>query len=199
MILHNIKICVYISENELRRVKLKLARLYIIHKSSVSLFAQLLYPTPSWSCYGGILVSLHLSVCPFVCPSFRPASRVRSVGPTVLVGFIHIYTSDQATSENVSHVKFLAKFWNLNVWQFFSICNFDFVVFWHGIWCESLVWVIMGWRVVSQNAGILVVLVPARSDLNMKDLPKAKWQYLLHRNYFPNKDNLNKHCDWDMD
>ena len=51
------------------------------------------------------------------------------------------------------------KFQNLNFWQFFKICNFDFVLFLLGIWCESLVWVIMGQRGVSQNAGILVVLV----------------------------------------
>ena len=82
---------------------------------------------------GGILVSLR--------PSVHPASRVRSVAPTV----------------PVSCVKFLAKFQNLNFWQFFKICNFDFV-FWLGIWCESLVWVIMGWRGVFQNAGVLVVL-----------------------------------------
>ena len=46
-----------------------------------------------------------------------------------------------------------------NFWQFFKICNFDFVLFWLGIWCKSLVWVIMGRRRVSQNAGVLVVLV----------------------------------------
>ena len=32
----------------------------------------------------------------------------------------------------------------MNFWQFFKICNF--VLFWLGIWCESLVWVIMGWQ-----------------------------------------------------
>ena len=69
----------------------------------------------------------------------------------------HIHTSYQATSEGMSCVKFLAKFLNLNFWQFFKIC--DFVLFWLGIWCESLVWVIMGRRGLSQNAGILVVLV----------------------------------------
>ena len=68
-------------------------------------------------------------------------------------------TSYKATSEGVSRAKFLAKFKNLKFWQFFKICNFDFVLFWLGIWCESLVWVIMGRRGVSQNAGVLVVLV----------------------------------------
>ena len=97
---------------------------------------------------GGILVSLRPSVRPSVHPSY------------------------QATSEGVSHVKFLAKFQNLKFWQFFKICSFDFVLFWLGILCESPVWVIMGQRGVSQNAGagILGVLVPSRnvhiSDLN---------------------------------
>ena len=59
----------------------------------------------------------------------------------------------------MSRVKFLAKFWNLNFWQFFKICNFDFILFWLGIWCEPLVWVMMGRWGVSQNAGVLVVLI----------------------------------------
>ena len=82
------------------------------------------------------------SLRPSVCPSVRPTSCVRSVAPKVLVGFFHIYTSYQATSEGVSHVKFLAKFQNLNFWQCFKIYNFDFVLFWLGIWCESLIWII---------------------------------------------------------
>ena len=110
---------------------------------------------------GGILVSLRpsalLSVCLSVCPSVSPASRVHSLAPTVLVGSIsNLY---QATSEGVSLVKLLEKFHNLNFWQLFKICSFDFVLFWLRICCESLVWVIMGWRGVSQNAGILVILV----------------------------------------
>ena len=40
-----------------------------------------------------------------------------------------MYTSYQATSEGVSGVEFLAKFQNLYFWQFFKICNFDFVLF----------------------------------------------------------------------
>ena len=32
---------------------------------------------------------------------------------------------------------------NLNFWQ---ICNFDFVLFWHEIWYGSIVWVIIGRR-----------------------------------------------------
>ena len=56
---------------------------------------------------GGILVSLHPSLRPSVCL----ASCVPSVAPTVLAGSIHIFTSCQATSEGVSRVMFLAKFW----------------------------------------------------------------------------------------
>ena len=90
----------------------------------------------------------------------------------------HIYTSYQATSEvlvgSMSYLYILssnfrrcvackvsAKFKNSNFWQFFKIGNFDFVLFWLGIRCESLVWVIMGRRGVSQNVSVLVVLVTA--------------------------------------
>ena len=96
--------------------------------SSVYILIYLLYPLAQQSCWGVILVSLR--------PSVRPASRVRSVAPTVLVDSFHIYTSYQATSEGLLCVKCLVKFLNLNFWQFFKICNFDFVLFWLGIWCE---------------------------------------------------------------
>ena len=51
---------------------------------------------------------------------------------------------------------------------FLLICNFDFVSFWLRIWCESLVWVIMGRRGVSQNAGVLVVLIIS----NVQSIPR---------------------------
>ena len=38
-----------------------------------------------------------------------------------------------------------ARFQNLNFWQIFKNCSFDFVLFWLGVWCELLVWVVMGW------------------------------------------------------
>ena len=50
----------------------------------------------------------------------------------------HIYTSHQ--------LKFLTKFQNFNFCKFLQTCNFDFVLFWLGIWCESLLQVIMGRR-----------------------------------------------------
>ena len=87
-------------------------------------------------------------------PSVRPVSRVYSVAPTVLVGsisYLHILSSNFRRSVAC---KVYCK-----IFLFFLICNFDFVLFWLGIWCESLVWVIMGRRGVSQNAGVLVVLV----------------------------------------
>ena len=91
-------------------------------------------------------------------PSVSPACPGCIVVPTVLIGSISYHTSYHTTSESVSRVKFLAKFKNLNFWQFFKICNFDIILFWTEIWCESLVWVIMEpWR-VSQNAGILVLV-----------------------------------------
>ena len=43
-------------------------------------------------------------------------------------------------------MKFLVKLNKMNFWQFFKTCNFDFVLFWLGIWCESWVRVIMGRR-----------------------------------------------------
>ena len=56
-------------------------------------------------------------------------------------------------------VRVIEKLLNLIFWQIFGICNFDFVFLWHGIWCESPVWVIMGRRRVSQNEGILVLVI----------------------------------------
>ena len=86
------------------------------------------------------------SIHPSICPSIRPTSRVRSVVPTVLVGsisYLYILSSNFRRCDackvacKILKLKFLAVF-------FFQICNFDFVLFWLGIWCESLVWVIMG-------------------------------------------------------
>ena len=40
---------------------------------------------------------------------------------------------------------------NLKFWQILGICNFDFVLLWHWIWYESMVWVVMGRRRVSSE------------------------------------------------
>ena len=94
----------------------------------------------SWK--GGKLVSRHLSVHPSV-------NKIMSALylPQYLLDPFHICTSYQATSEGVSRVKVIAKFQNLNL---------DFVLLWHGIWYESIVWVIMGRQGCSQNAFVLV-------------------------------------------
>ena len=53
---------------------------------------------------------------------------------------------------------FFAKFRQLNFWQFVLICNFDFVFFWLGTWCESLRWVIMGRRSSSFRFSLIDLL-----------------------------------------
>ena len=98
----------------------------------------------SWGVYW--FHSIHLSV--------RPASSVSSVASTVLVGSISYSYILSSIFRRCAACKASCKFW-----QFFKICNFDFVLFWLGIWCESLVWVIMDRREISQNVGVLVVLV----------------------------------------
>ena len=109
---------------------------------------------------GGILVSLRPSVCPSVCPSVRPASHVRSVAPKVLVesiSYLYIFSSNFRRCVVYKGSCKISIFGN-----FFLICNF--VLFWLGIWCESLVWVINhGAAGVSQNAGVLFVLVMSLS------------------------------------
>ena len=105
---------------------------------------------------GGILVSLGLSVRrsvvrPSVRQSVRPASRVHSVAPTVLVGAIsYLYISSSNSRRCV-----MCKVQNFKIWifgNFFKVCNFDFLLFWLGIWCESLVWLIM-WRLGGISEG----------------------------------------------
>ena len=89
---------------------------------------------------GGILVSLP--------PSVRP-SRIPCplcVAATVLIGSISYLYILSSNFRGCVTCKVLAKFQNLNFWQFFKICNFDSVLFWLEIWCESLLWVTMGWR-----------------------------------------------------
>ena len=86
----------------------------------------------------------------------RPASHVRSVAPTVLAGTIS-YLYILPSNFRCVACKVSCKISIFGIC--FKICNFDFVLFWLGIWCESLVWVIIERRGVSQNAGVLVVLV----------------------------------------
>ena len=112
------------------------------------------------------VVGGYIGFTPSVRLSVRPASVSRpSRIPCPLCSFyssgwihfifMHLIKQLQKVCRMQSFLQNV-KIWNL---QFFKICNFDFVLFWLGIWCESLVWVIMGRRRVSQNAGVLVVLV----------------------------------------
>ena len=109
----------------------------------------------------GLLYPPHNEVllCPSVRPSVRssvphPVSAYSSVGS---ISYLYILSNNfrRCVACKVS-CKF-SKFEFLAI--FFIICNFDFVLFWLGIWCESPVWVIMGRRGVSQNARVLVVIV----------------------------------------
>ena len=116
------------------------------------------------------------SVRPSVRPSHvRPASHVRSIAPTILVesiSYLHILSSNFRRFVACQVSCKMSKF---DFWQFFKICNFD-VLFWLGIWCESLVWVITGRRGVSQNVGVLVVLVLT----NPKSDDFGPWRSSLH-------------------
>ena len=124
------------------------------------------HTTKSFGGGGGILVSLHPSLCPSVHPSIRPASRIRSVAPTVLVGSIsYLYISSSNFRMCVT-----CKSWLFG--NFLNFCNFDFVLFWLGIWCESLVWLIMGRREVSQNTGVLVGLVQFSFSCDHLSVPR---------------------------
>ena len=124
----------------------------------------LIIPPAQQSCWG--VYWFHL-VRPSVRPSVRPASVPRpSCIPCPLCsayssGWIHfIFVHHIKQLQKVCHMYSFLQ--NFKIWifgNFFSICSFDFVLFWLGVWCESLVWVIMGRRGVSQNTGVLVVLV----------------------------------------
>ena len=115
-----------------------------------------LYPNAFFFNYTTNFVGVYWfrSVRSFVCPTVRPSvphpmSALQSL--QFWLDPFDVYPSYQATSEGVSRVKFLAQFQNLDFWLFVLICNFDIVLFWLGFWCESLVWVIMGRRGISER------------------------------------------------
>ena len=85
------------------------------------------------------------------CWGVYPTSHVCSVAPTVLVGSISYLYILSSNFRRCVACKVSCK-----IWIFGNFLNFDFVLFWLGIWSESLVWVIMGQWGVSQNEGILV-------------------------------------------
>ena len=127
--------------------------------------------------YIGFILYLHLCVSPSVCPSICPSvpypmstSHVHSVAPTVLVGSIlYLYILSSEFRRCVA-CRVSCKVWKYEFLPIFQNRNFDFVLFWLGIWCESLVWVIMGWWGGSQNAGILVVLVQFTALIDWKQV-----------------------------
>ena len=95
-----------------------------------------------------------------VCPSIRPASCVCSVALIVLVGSIsYWYILSSNFRKCVACKVFCKRLKFAFLVIFLKFVNFDFVLFWLGIWCEPRVWVFMVRRGVSQNAGVLVVLV----------------------------------------
>ena len=120
------------------------------HSAPVYLCAELyfaLFDYPKISCR---------IVLDFIIPSrsCRGVYWFHSVRPSVRL-FTHFIKQLQKVCRVESFLQ------NFEIWIFgifFLICNFNFVFFWLEIWCESLEWVIMGWK-VSQNAGVLVVLV----------------------------------------
>ena len=85
--------------------------------------------------FGGILVSLHPSVCPSVRPSIRPSDRSASRVCSVALQFwidlflIFIYTLSN-NFRRCDVCKVYCKIEQFKIWHFFIICNFDFVFFW---------------------------------------------------------------------
>ena len=115
------------------------------------------------SCWGG--GGGYIGFTQSVRTSVRPASHVRSVAPTVLVGSISYLYLLSSSFRRCVPCKVSCNNSKFEFFHFFSICSFDFVFFWLGIWCESLVWVIMGRWGVSQNEGVLVVLVSRNMEI----------------------------------
>ena len=81
------------------------------------------------------------SVRPSVCPSVCPASLVCPVALVGSISYLYILSSNFrrcVTCKVYCQILKICTFGSI-----FKICYFDFVLFWL-IWCESLVWVIMG-------------------------------------------------------
>ena len=82
------------------------------------------------------LLGGYIGFTPSVHPSVCPASRVHSVAPTVLVGSISYLYNLSSNFRKCVTCKFSGKISKFEFLAFFIICNFDFVLFWLGIWCE---------------------------------------------------------------
>ena len=100
--------------------------------TSAGVSSSLLYPLLNevyW--FRLVRLSIRLSVCPSVDIVSTLYLLQYSPDP------FRIYTSYQATSEGVSHVKKF-KLKNFKFWQILYICNIDFVLFWLGTQYELL-------------------------------------------------------------
>ena len=90
-----------------------------------------------------ILITIQLCFslrCPSVC------LWTKSVSSTILswsISYLHILSSNFRRRVLCNGYCKIPK---MNLWQIFEICNFDVVLLWHGVWYESIVWVIMGQR-----------------------------------------------------
>ena len=120
-----------------------------------------------WGGIFGFTPSVRLSVRPSI---LHPVSPLCS---TYSSGWIHSYLYILSSNFRRCVACFLQ---NFKTWIF---CNFfKFVTlswdltffFWLGIWCESLVWVIMGQQGVFQNAGVLV-RIKIRVKISLGCLP----------------------------
>ena len=103
-----------------------------------------LYPFAQRSCWGGGGGGggVYIGFIPSVRPSLIlcPLCSAYSSGWIDFI-FVHLIKQLQKVCRMYSFLQ------NFKIWSFdnfLEICNFDFVFFWLGIWCESLVWVIMG-------------------------------------------------------
>ena len=59
----------------------------------------------------------------------------------------------------MSLLKFFVKYKNLDFWNIFKICNFDFVLFWLWIWYESLVIIVIVIVIVIIIIIIIIIIV----------------------------------------
>ena len=91
-----------------------------------------------------ILVSLHPSVRPSVRLSVRPASCVRSVAPTVLVGSIsYLYISERRHSSCSSYSEQCLKKWHIRLYleALYQLClAMSSAVMWYEYWLISDIW-----------------------------------------------------------
>ena len=104
------------------------------------------------SCWG---VYWFHSVRPSIRPSVHPASHVRSVTPTVLVGFISYLYILSSNFRWCVACKASCKI--LNFWQFCLLLTWDLM------WITSMANHGAA-GVISENAGVLVVLVQNRNE-----------------------------------